>query len=189
MLPLLFITGASKLDSALNIITLSIAIFMSRIFLIVLWYFSALKNPNATNQSFMKGVRIDPKSFLISALVGLTCIIHPTKETLAIALYDSILVEIPYIMYAYNKAYKTKYIVPSEMAKVDVKLINERNLLIMIIIFGEGVITSVNNLVLDQNDLVNTIIYPIILFITVFLFFVRIFEEMTLNVHQKITQN
>jgi low temperature requirement protein LtrA len=187
MLPLLFITGAADVESELNIITISVSIFISRLVLISLWYISVFKNPNITNESFKNGVKIDLRSFALAAVIGLSCLIHPTQTTLTITLFASLIIELPYIIYAYRKARANNSIVSSEMPKIDTRLINERNLLIMIVIFGEGVISSVNNIKIDQSHLFESIFFPILTFTTVFLFFIRIFEEMTINSDRAIT--
>jgi low temperature requirement protein LtrA len=187
MIPLLFISGAGDADGKLSIITISVSIFISRIVLIVIWYISVFKNTKIKNESFKNGVKIDIRGFALSAIIGLACIINPTQLTLIISLFASIFAEIPYIISKYRKARRDKFIKSAEMPKIDDKLLNERNLLIMIIIFGEGVITSVNNIKLDSAELFQSIFFPILTFATVFLFFIRIFEEMTISGERKTT--
>lgn len=176
MLPLIFLAYPKDYVGTGYIYIISLSFLFSRLFLILLWYVSVIKNPKIENRDFVQSLKYDLESFLLSSLISLIPIILPSKFTLIVALMVSMIVELFYTKYCYRYDSSRKFL--TKIPKVDLELIKERNLLFVILIFGEGVISSVSTKgMMESHNLVGGVIFPILIFLTVYLFFLRVYEE------------
>lgn len=179
MIPLLFLAGIRDYHSTLSIQIISVAFFASRIILSSLWYITTFKNKHVTNNQFKLGVKFDLQSFIGSAFIGVIPLFMPTTFILIVSLISSLVFEIAWVALKYRRNQNLISFQSESMPLLDMHLLRERFLLFFIIIFGEGIITSVATLQIDSNNLIRSIGLPIIVFLTVFAFFIRIYEEFT----------
>jgi low temperature requirement protein LtrA len=174
MLPLFMIASVEDISSPEGIRVISIGLFLSRIILIILWYIVALKNPKVTNEIFKKAVKIDIVGYIIGAIVGAIPFFVPNEYVLIVAILLGSVAEIGYdqIMYKSVSIRESK-----GMPLLDIDLLNERILLFIILIFGEGVLSSFS--IFSEHSTNNTehIFLGIVVFISVFLFYLRVYEE------------
>ncbi len=178
MIPLLVLAGIEDFHTQRSVYLIVFGFFLSRVTLIVLWYRSVVINETIDNQIFKWGVKIDITGFSISASMILLVLFWPTVLVLSSVLLISIFVEYGYIKYRYSKLTKGNgsLLHNDKMPGVDYKLLKERHLLFLILIFGEGIVSSIHAFS-TEGELFISLFHMLLIFIIVILFFTRVYEE------------
>lgn len=186
MIPLLFYAIIDDFSSQSSIIFIAIGFILSRIALISLWHFTVFQNKKITNEVFKKSVLIDLKAFSFSSFFMVLPLIYPRSLILIICLIAAIIFEYMFIFISYRE--NNTILEHEKMPQIDFTLLKERHILFIILIFGEGLVSTINTF---NNDIpiylssINTIL----LFFIVILFFTRVYEEFLLMPYNNIPNN
>ncbi len=170
MVPLIFFLSIQNFDDHFQVMVFCFSLALSKIFLALIFRDSIINAP--LNNIVMSNLYMTTsRSQLISAFVLLVAAfitIPPIFISLLIfvALQDVVLIPL-----------KRKKIIKNSFAPLllNKQLFMERQLLFIILIFGESLISIINNIASDVSPI--SIVHIILAFSIMFLFYVRISEE------------
>ncbi len=206
MMPLLWLAGINDFHTQQSIELVVLAFFFSKMALMIVWYTTVFKNNKVDNQIFKKTVKIELQGLLISSLIILIVFVYPTILFLSLMLILSLLFEVLYINLMYKRYFKEliadenkktsnknntieSVLLSKHMPQIDYELLKERHVLFLILVFGEGVVSSVKIFNIDITAIFSLLDMFFMFAIVVFFFF-RVYEEfiiMEYNDHIKKT--
>lgn len=173
MLPMLFITGLSA-NSHGGFNPVIIAFALTRFALAAIWVITMLLQ-KIDDDKVHKKVSFDIFKFIISALIALIGLYLGNKLTMIIT---ALTVEVIISIFVHRRYFKDQEIIP------DLELEKERHILFLLLVWGEGVVVIISTIGSEMNNIL-AIVEPIIVFLTIYLFFVRFYDEyMTLDYSQ-----
>lgn len=166
MVPILLVTGIENYQDPEAIRVVAILIGISRIITAYIWR-DAIINAPINHIATSRKYKFISQGLKISGLITLSGFFLP--EYFLFFLLISLLIEIIYMPLKVSKKHD------KGVAEFDPKLFNERKLLFVILIFGEGIIQTFSHFDITQG--INNVFAPLMIFAIIYLFFLRISEE------------
>lgn len=177
MLPMFLIATVDDMMNPRGIMSLGTGLLLSWIILIILWYMMTFKNKNITNVTFKKMIRIDLMGYMLYALIAIAPLVVPNVYVLIVSIWSGIFIEILFVSFQYRRYQLHE----NQMPQIDLTLLNERFLLFIILIFGEGVLSSFSLFNEQSSHYFSSLGLSIIVFLSIFLFYLRVYEEATVR--------
>lgn len=167
MLPVFFIASISDYQDIKNIYLLVVSISISRLVLTFAWYKLVYKNKNIRNVYIKQLSKSYSVVFMVSAILMLLGLLN--YRLFYVVLTITLCLEffsISHILAKANKKFK-KY-----RPKIDKKLLQERRVLFIILVWGEALVV-VGSVFSNYDTFVHAVLMSLSLFFIIGLFFIR----------------
>lgn len=180
MLPMIFLLSIDNLDTASNIQMLVGTLGITK-FMLAIAFRDSISSTKVKYVGVTKTYKMVSIFLIVSSLLLMSVIFVPKIKYLMIILSLVFLIEM-LIINLYQKKIEKKF---TSTILIDKKLLSERQLLFLILIFGEGLISLIHSISFESGII--KVLNLTLFFAITYLFYIRIYEETHHN--EKMIQN